>query len=110
MAPPATFLRRSRHGTTLYFRRRVPDDVRADVGQSFVSRTLGTADVAEGRRRARELAVATDHWFEELRMAKKARRPVKSIRLNWTISLLPDRRELQFRPDAHDSGQELDRG
>ena len=52
-----THLRRSRHGT-LYFRYVIPPDVRASVGQSEVSVSLGTASKREAEVACLELQLA----------------------------------------------------
>ena len=61
------YLKRSRHGTTFYFRRRVPDDLRQTVGQPYLTKSLETGDRREAIMRARLLAAKTDILFADLR-------------------------------------------
>ena len=61
------YLKRSRHGTTLYFRRRVPDDLRPTIGRPFLTKSLETGDRREAIMRARLLAAKTDILFADLR-------------------------------------------
>lgn len=61
------FIRRSRHGTVFYFRRRVPFGLRARLGRMHFYASLHTEELAEAKRRARLLAAATDRLFTELR-------------------------------------------
>jgi integrase len=61
------FIQRSRHGTVFYFRRRVPVDLRPRLGRHQLYASLRTELLAEAKRRARALAVATDRLYSELR-------------------------------------------
>jgi hypothetical protein len=61
------FIQRSRHGTVFYFRRRLPTDLCERVGRAHIYVSLRTDELAQVRRLARELAVATDRLFLELR-------------------------------------------
>ena len=70
------FLKRSRHGTTFYFRRRVPDDLRQTVGKPYLTKSLETGERREAMMRARLLAAKTDILFSDLRaMPPKDRVP-----------------------------------
>jgi hypothetical protein len=61
------FLQRSRHGTVFYFRRRVPDDLRAMVGHSYIVKSLSTEERRVAVIRARMFASKTDALFNEWR-------------------------------------------
>ena len=61
------FLTRSRHGTIFYFRRRVPDDLRAAIPQPYLIRSLGTSERSRAIILARAYAAQTDIAFIELR-------------------------------------------
>jgi len=70
------FLQRSRHGTRLYFRRRVPGDLVDCVGKRQLYRALGTSDLGIARIVARALAAWTDALFEQVRtMTKQGKKP-----------------------------------
>ena len=79
------FIQRSRHGTVLSFRRRVPIELRQRLGRRHFYLTLRTEELAEARRRARLLTVATDRLFTELRYVqgddKDARSASRSSRI-----------------------------
>jgi hypothetical protein len=66
------FLQRSRHGTTYFFRRRIPDDLRGVLGRCQLYRSLGTVDVREAVVRARALAVEIDRLFAHIRDTTKS--------------------------------------
>ena len=59
------FLQRSRHGTTYFFRRRVPQDVQHILKLTQVFRSLATADRREAIVRARVLAAHTDRLADQ---------------------------------------------
>lgn len=61
------FLRKSRHGTTFYFRRRVPKDLAPFLGRSQLYLSLETALRADALVKARRLAVHCDELFAALR-------------------------------------------
>jgi integrase len=61
------FIQRSRHGTVFYFRRRIPRNLRDRFGRAQIYLSLRTEELAHARRLARELAVATDRLFLEVR-------------------------------------------
>ena len=109
MAPPGSFLQRSRHGTVYYFRRRVPADLQALIGCLHLYATLETADRHEAVRRARVLAVRTDAWFESMRTdvtnGKKMTRK-NALTFDWTISYSPKTKAMEFRPDASDTPED----
>lgn len=64
----SNYLKLSRHGTTFYFRRRVPDDLRSVIGKRYLLRSLGTAIRREAIIRGRVLASRSDQLFENLRI------------------------------------------
>src|SRR5689334_2866272 len=61
-----TYLWRHQSGV-YYFRRAVPDDIRAIIGKTMVKQSLGTKDVAEAKRRAHPIAIQTDADFRSAR-------------------------------------------
>lgn len=69
------FLQRSRHGTTFFFRRRVPDDLRVILGRNQLYRSLGTAELRPALAQARRLAAETDELFTRLRDMTKRQPP-----------------------------------
>ena len=66
-----TYLWRHRSGV-YYFRRAVPDDVRAIIGKTMVKRSLGTRNVAEAKRRAHPIAIETEAEFRNARERRSA--------------------------------------
>ena len=62
-----SYLKRSRHGTNFYFRRRVPDDLRRFVGKPYLVKSTGTGARREAGIIARTFATQTDHFFRHLR-------------------------------------------
>ena len=65
------FLKRSRHGTTFFFRRRVPQNICAILGKNVIVKSLGTEKRREAVILARSLAVQTDAIFYRLRTMSK---------------------------------------
>lgn len=61
------YLKQSRHGSTLYFRRRAPDDLRPVLGKPYLVKTLGTGKRQEAIILARAFAARTDSFFHHLR-------------------------------------------
>lgn len=61
------YLTRSRHGTLYYFRRRVPDDLRAIILQPYLVCSLGTSHRGRAIILARAYAAKTDNAFTQLR-------------------------------------------
>lgn len=61
------YLTRSRHGTLYYFRRRVPDDLRAIILQPYLVCSLGTSGRGQAIILARAYAAKTDNAFTQLR-------------------------------------------
>lgn len=61
------FLKQSRHGSTFYFRRRVPDDLRPRIGKAYLIKTLGTGKRRDAIILARILAAQTDSLFQRIR-------------------------------------------
>lgn len=87
-----TFLQRSRHGTVFYFRRRVPDVLRAIVGRPYLVKSLATEQRRDAIIRARALASKTDALFNEWRnMAKK-----DALRIDFALELTIDDLGRQF--------------
>ena len=72
------FLQRSRHGTVFYFRRRVPDDLRAIAGRPYVVKSLATERRQLAIVRARALASQTDQLFQEWRGMAKSSDPIRA--------------------------------
>lgn len=64
------FLTKSRHGTTFYFRRRVPIHAQATLGKQFVLKSLETSNKCLAMIRARAFAAYTDLLFQYLGMTK----------------------------------------
>ena len=77
----ANFIRRSRHDTVFYFRRRIPNDLHALGLPRQVVRSLHTAERREATVRARALAAATDNLFSRIRAMAKS----KTIKTNWIV-------------------------
>lgn len=61
------YLTRSRHRTLYYFRRRVPDDLRAIILQPYLVCSLGTSHRGQAIILARAFAAKTDNAFTQLR-------------------------------------------
>lgn len=61
------YLTRSRHGTLYYFRRRVPDDLRAIILQPYLVCSLGSSHRGQTITLARAYAAKTDNVFTQLR-------------------------------------------
>jgi hypothetical protein len=54
-------------GGRLYYRRRVPEALRAIVGKREIWRSLGTDSLAVAKRRSLQVAAAIEHEFEVAR-------------------------------------------
>ncbi len=80
------FIQRSRHGTVFYFRRRVPIDLRPQLGRLHLYASLRTELLAEAKCRARALAAATDRVFTELRHMQGDNKD-KQVRTDYGIAL-----------------------
>lgn len=63
----SNYLKHSRHGSTFYFRRRVPDDIRLLLGKPYLVKTLGTGKRREAIILARAFATRTDSLFHHIR-------------------------------------------
>lgn len=83
------FVTRSRHGTTYYFRRRIPASVRlhAGVGQTHFVISLRTGERSVAIKRARAVAVQTDTIFQKIMSAKKPSNGDGFFELDWTVTL-----------------------
>lgn len=68
-----TYLTKSRHGTTFYFRRRVPKAAKKLLGHSMIVQSLLTSDRRLAIIRGRLLAVHTDSLFQRIAMATKSK-------------------------------------
>lgn len=66
-----SYLKRSRHGTIYYFRRRVPDDLRSIICRTAITKSLGTESRREATIIGRACAAATDELFKKLRTMRK---------------------------------------
>ncbi len=80
------FLIKSRHGTTYYFRRRVPAYARLTVGRAILTRSLQTSNPRLAMIRGRALAAHTDALFLQIAMAKKNGN-AGEIRFDYNISI-----------------------
>ena len=62
-----------RHGSGVYyFRRAVPDELRAIIGKTMVKQSLRTKDVAEAKRLAHPIAMQTEGDFQAARERRSA--------------------------------------
>lgn len=109
MTLAGAFLHRSRHGTVLYFRRRVPDDVREVLGRRHIYRSLGTTDKRRATVLARLYAVTTDELFERIRaMKKKGGTSDEPFRVGLEVLFVEDKatgkRELRIKSDPDKPG------
>lgn len=96
------YLKRSRHGSVLYFRRRVPDDLRACVGKPYLTKTLGTSVRRDAIVLAREYAVTTDILFAHIRNMTKKKSASDPVTIYYDLSAVFDGVELTFtnvKPD-----------
>lgn len=66
------FLTLSRHGTIYYYRRRVPDELRAIIGKPYLVKSLGTSQRNLALIMARACAARTDSIYQHLRAMKKS--------------------------------------
>ena len=66
------FVKKSRHGTIYYFRRRVPKMYQSAIGKACLVRSLETGDRKLAIARSRTLVVHTDQIFQRLAMIKKS--------------------------------------
>jgi hypothetical protein len=80
------FLERSRHGTQYYFRRRVPQALRAVIGKPFLVHSLHTTDRRTAVSRARSFAAQTDAIFEQSMTALKKHRG-DGLRIEYSLKL-----------------------
>ena len=80
------YLKHSRHGSVLYFRRRVPDDLRAYIGKPYLTKTLGTGTRKDAIILAREYAVRTDNLFRQIRTMSKNDQTPGMTRVNYDFS------------------------
>jgi hypothetical protein len=80
------FLTRSRHGTVYYFRRRVPRELHAAIGKTFLVHSLETSDRRTAVIRARSLAVQSDLIFQSTLMATK-NRPGGGLGIDFTLKI-----------------------
>lgn len=79
------FLTLSRHGTTFYFRRRVPNDLRAALGKAYLVKSLGSYPLWAAIILARALAAQTDQLFQRLRLMKKNK--PEDIQVDYTLEI-----------------------
>jgi integrase len=79
------FLTSSRHGTVYYFRRRVPDDLRQQIGKPYLVRTLATSHRGTALVLARRYATKTDLLYEQLRAMKKS--SDEELRFNYMFEI-----------------------
>lgn len=79
------FLTLSRHGTTFYFRRRVPNDLRSILGKAYLVKSLGSYPLGAAIILARALAAQTDQLFQRLRFMKKNK--PEDIQVDYTLEI-----------------------
>lgn len=79
------FLTRSRHGTVFYYRRRVPDELRAIIGKPYLVRSLGTSQRGLALIIARAYAARTDLIYQHLRAMKKSQ--PEGYQFDYTLEL-----------------------
>ena len=79
------FLTSSRHGSVFYFRRRVPDDLRGIIGQSYLVKTLATTNKVKATILARAYAARTDAIYYRLREMKTS--APDSLVFDYTLEL-----------------------
>lgn len=84
-----SYLKPSRHGTVFYFRRRVPDDLRALVGRPYLVKSLDTGQRREAIIRARMLAAQTDTFFTDLRAMPSNTNEHDCYRIDFALSWEP---------------------
>lgn len=104
------FLQRSRHGTTYFFRRRVPADIQHVFKIAQLYRALATTDRRTAIVRARVLASRTDRLFEQVRAMGKKKEEVLQVGLILKLDqdeLGLDRLTLQTEP--HDTTEDKNR-
>jgi integrase len=101
------FLQRSRHGTTYFFRRRVPDDLVHIIKRRQIYKSLCTTCRRTAIILARNLAVRTDDLFRRLRMGKEEK---NGVRFDWVAALdLGDMGTMRFETSPHDSIEDKER-
>lgn len=101
------FLTTSRHGTTFYFRRRVPDDLRLIVGKPYLVKSLRTGHRREAIILARAYAAQTDIAFTQLRTMPDKKLTAQELLDNF--AKLPDCRERIRRAGMQLRLEEADR-
>lgn len=79
------FLTLSRHGTIFYYRRRVPDELRAIIGKPYLVKSLGTSQRGLALIMARAYAARTDSIYQHLRAMKKSQ--PEGYQFDYTIEL-----------------------
>lgn len=79
------FLVLSRHGTVFYFRRRVPDELRAIIGKPYLIKSLGTSQRGLALIMARAYAAKTDSIYQHLRAMKKSK--PEGYQFDYTLEL-----------------------
>lgn len=79
------FLTLSRHGTIYYYRRRVPDELRAIIGKPYLVKSLGTSQRNLALIMARACAAKTDSIFKYLRAMKKSQ--PEGYQFDYTLEL-----------------------
>jgi len=67
-----TYLWRHPNSGVYYFRRAVPDDIKAILGKTMVKQSLRTKDVADAKRRAHPIAIQSDADFQSARDKRSA--------------------------------------
>ena len=100
-----THLRRSRHGT-LYFRYVVPVDVRAELGMSELSISLGTSSKRGAELTALELQLVAKRCVGHAREAIRMNEPVKG-NLTALHTLIRQRKFKVLQDDFHESESAL---
>ncbi len=98
-------MQQSRHGTTYFFRRRVPGDLQGLVGHRQLYKSLCTNCRRTAIILARVLAVKTDRYFSALRMSNDNDNDNDdTIRLDWVLSFdMGDLGLLKVESQPHDT-------
>ena len=101
------FLITSRHGTVLYYRRRVPDDLRQIIGKPYLVKTLNTIHRGAAIVLARAYAAKTDAIFQHLRAMKK--KNPESFQIDYILKIelddlgLVSKMEVDAQPEESDA-------
>ena len=83
-----TYLWRHPGSGVYYFRRAVPDDLRATIGKTMVKKSLGTKDVTAAKRKVPSLASRTNAQFEaeRKRLGAPVREELTQAEVNFLVA------------------------